>query len=102
MVERVDLYMPAEVAEIFGVSVNTVDRWAQHGRLPFIRTLGGHRRYVAAAVDELAKVHHDRVSGRQRAPSMAGGDGRGAGPLPPSPGADPASAPTPTPDGRSP
>ena len=35
----------AQVAEFLQVSPKTVSRWAQEGRLPFFRTLGGHRRY---------------------------------------------------------
>jgi excisionase family DNA binding protein len=35
----------AQVAELLHVSPKTVSRWAQEGRLPFFRTLGGHRRY---------------------------------------------------------
>lgn len=45
----------SEVAEIFKVSPNTVTRWAEEGRLPYIRTLGGHRRYEAATILELAR-----------------------------------------------
>jgi excisionase family DNA binding protein len=44
-----------EVAELFQVSPSTVTRWADAGRLPAVRTLGGHRRYEARAVLELAK-----------------------------------------------
>ena len=35
----------AQVAELLHVSPKTVSRWAQVGRLPYLRTLGGHRRY---------------------------------------------------------
>jgi excisionase family DNA binding protein len=31
-----------------------VSRWAKEGKLPFLRTLGGHRRYPEAAIRELA------------------------------------------------
>ena len=44
----------AEVAAILQVSPKTVARWAQEGRLPCQRTLGGHRRYPEAAIRELA------------------------------------------------
>ena len=47
----------AEVADLMHVSPKTVSRWAQEGKLPFMRTLGGHRRYpdreVRALVDTL-------------------------------------------------
>jgi excisionase family DNA binding protein len=33
----------AQVAELLQVSPKTVSRWAQEGRLPYVRTLGGHR-----------------------------------------------------------
>jgi excisionase family DNA binding protein len=44
----------AEVAEILYVSPKTVSRWAKEGKLPFMRTLGGHRRYPEARIRELA------------------------------------------------
>jgi excisionase family DNA binding protein len=40
----------AEVADILHVSPKTVSRWAKEGKLPFLRTLGGHRRYSAAQI----------------------------------------------------
>jgi excisionase family DNA binding protein len=47
----------AEVAELLQVSAKTVARWAKDGKLPYMRTLGGHRRYpepsIRALVDEL-------------------------------------------------
>jgi excisionase family DNA binding protein len=45
----------AEVAAILQVSHTTVSRWATEGRLPFLRTLGGHRRYPAAEIRQLAE-----------------------------------------------
>ena len=44
----------AEVAAILQVSPKTIARWAQHGLLPYQRTLGGHRRYPGSAIRELA------------------------------------------------
>jgi excisionase family DNA binding protein len=43
-----------EVAHILHVSPKTVARWAKEGKLPFLRTLGGHRRYPEAEIRELA------------------------------------------------
>ena len=39
-----------EVAELFGVSVSTVTRWARAGKISAIRTLGGHRRFRASEI----------------------------------------------------
>jgi excisionase family DNA binding protein len=44
----------AEVADILQVSPKTVSRWAKEGKLPFLKTLGGHRRYPAAQICQLA------------------------------------------------
>jgi excisionase family DNA binding protein len=45
----------SEVAEIFQVSPSTVTRWAEAGKLPSVKTLGGHRRYESKAVMALAQ-----------------------------------------------
>ena len=33
----------------------TVSRWAKEGKLPFLKTFGGHRRYPEAEIRELAE-----------------------------------------------
>lgn len=43
---------PARVAEILHVSPKTVNRWANEGRIPCIVTLGGHRRFRRADVEQ--------------------------------------------------
>jgi excisionase family DNA binding protein len=43
-----------EAAEILQVSPKTICRWAMDGKLPFQRTLGGHRRYPEQAIRKLA------------------------------------------------
>lgn len=48
-----ELLTPAEVAKRFRVDPKTVTRWAKSGKLRSIRTLGGHRRYMASEVDAL-------------------------------------------------
>jgi excisionase family DNA binding protein len=50
-----DYLHSAKVAEILHVSPKTVARWAKDGKLPFLKTLGGHRRYPAAAIRQLAE-----------------------------------------------
>jgi excisionase family DNA binding protein len=44
----------AEVADLLQVPPKTVSRWAKEGKLPFLKTLGGHRRYPAAEIRQLA------------------------------------------------
>ncbi len=52
--ENLSYLRTAEVADILYVSPATVSRWAKDGKLPFLRTLGGHRRYPEAEIRELA------------------------------------------------
>ncbi|QXC59966.1 BldC family transcriptional regulator [Aquihabitans sp. G128] len=47
------LLTPGEVALLFRVTPKTVTRWAEAGKLPAIRTLGGHRRFRVADVDRV-------------------------------------------------
>lgn len=44
-IDNVRLLTPGEVARLFSVDPKTVTKWADSGRLPCIRTLGGQRRY---------------------------------------------------------
>jgi excisionase family DNA binding protein len=53
---------PAQVADLLHVSPKTVARWAKDGRLPYRRTLGGHRRYPPAAIRELVASLAQEVS----------------------------------------
>jgi excisionase family DNA binding protein len=48
----------AQVAALLHVSPKTVARWAKDGKLPVLRTLGGHRRYPESEIRALA----DRLS----------------------------------------
>jgi excisionase family DNA binding protein len=45
--------LAGEVADILHVSPKTVSRWAKEGKLPFMSTLGGHRRYPEAEIRKL-------------------------------------------------
>lgn len=53
--DAVELLTPAEVAKMFHVDPKTVTRWAQAGKLSYMRTLGGHRRYRRDEVVDLLK-----------------------------------------------
>jgi excisionase family DNA binding protein len=48
-----ELLTPSEVAALFRVNPKTVTRWARAGRISYIKTLGGHRRFRA---DEIQKL----------------------------------------------
>jgi excisionase family DNA binding protein len=48
--DTIPLLTPAEVAAAFRVDPKTVTRWAKSGKLNSIRTLGGHRRFLATEV----------------------------------------------------
>ena len=50
------LLTPAEVANMFGVGVKTVSRWADDGKLSSVRTLGGARRYYAQEVKAILTI----------------------------------------------
>lgn len=54
MIVRREKYLrTAEVAQRLQVSPKTVARWAKEGRLPYLATLGGHRRYPLSAIERL-------------------------------------------------
>jgi excisionase family DNA binding protein len=54
----------ADVAELLGVSPNTVARWARNGQIPCHVTIGGHRRFERAVVEELlAEMRGKAASG---------------------------------------
>ena len=48
-----DLLSVSAVADLLGVHVDTVRRWTGEGKLPEVRTPGGHRRIPREAVDRL-------------------------------------------------
>lgn len=45
------LLKPKEVAAMYGVTIKTVRLWADAGKLPFVLTEGGHRRYPTTTLD---------------------------------------------------
>lgn len=53
--DDVDYLRAAEAARILRVSTKTLGRWAKDGKLPHVVTLGGHRRFPARAVHDLAR-----------------------------------------------
>ena len=53
----------SQVADLLHVSSKTVSRWAKDSKLPFQRTLGGHRRYPEAKIRELANDLREEPTG---------------------------------------
>ena len=49
----------AQVAELLQLSPKRIRGWAQEGRLPFFRTLGGHRRYPDADIRALLETQSE-------------------------------------------
>ena len=46
---------PGEAARLLDVSPKTVSRWADKGLIPCVTTLGGHRRFLRSAVEQVRK-----------------------------------------------
>ena len=55
------LLRTSDVAALFQVSERTVSEWARRGRIPSVRTPGGHRRYPAHAIRDLLTESHGGV-----------------------------------------
>ena len=55
-----DYLRTAEVARLLHVSPKTISRWAKEEKLPFVKTLGGHRRFPADAIREIASRLSDQ------------------------------------------
>ena len=53
--EPEELMTPSEVAAMFRVDPKTVQRWAKSGQIPFVFTVGGHRRYVKSKMVEILR-----------------------------------------------
>jgi excisionase family DNA binding protein len=52
-----DYMTTGEVAKTLGISPKTVARWAKEGKLPHLVTLGGHRRFPAQPIRDLARTY---------------------------------------------
>ena len=67
-------YRPGQVAELLGVSVDTVRRWCDEGRLATTRSAGGHRvvpgaelaRYLSDTAGAFDVEHRPAQSARNR------------------------------------
>ena len=64
-----DTYLSrGEAARRLGVPPRTIQEWARDGRLPCIRTLGGHRRFSLRDIDALADQVKKRRARRRPVP----------------------------------
>jgi excisionase family DNA binding protein len=60
----------SKACQLLGVSHPTLRRWSDEGRVPSVRTLGGHRRYSLAAIESLqARPAHTSVMALESARS---------------------------------
>ncbi len=55
----------SDVARLFEVSPGTVARWAREGKLPFVLTLGGQRRYLRDEIVDLVRKSRETPEGRE-------------------------------------
>lgn len=53
------LLPPREVARLFGVDPKTVTRWAKTGKIPSVKTPGGHRRYRQSDINAILNGEQD-------------------------------------------
>lgn len=58
-----DYLTVSEVADLFHVSAKTVVRWANDGRLPYMATLGGHRRFPRGPIEAMVAAQHRGTPG---------------------------------------
>lgn len=52
-----ELLTTTEAARIASVGASTIKRWADQGALPFVRTVGGHRRFERSSVERMLREH---------------------------------------------
>jgi excisionase family DNA binding protein len=62
----------SEVAELLHAAPKTVSNWATQGKLPYARTLGGHRRYPTSQILELVCSLTSTLSPAQPTPARHG------------------------------
>ena len=59
------LMSPEQVARVFGVDAKTVSRWADEGRMRYIRTPGGHRRFFEAEILDSIKAAYAEMDANE-------------------------------------
>jgi excisionase family DNA binding protein len=56
--DRTKFFSTADIARMLSVDASTVKRWADSGRLPCYKTVGGHRRFTLIQVREFISSYH--------------------------------------------
>jgi excisionase family DNA binding protein len=56
--DRTKFFSTADIARMLSVDASTVKRWADSGRLPCYKTVGGHRRFSLPQVREFVASYH--------------------------------------------
>ncbi|MDQ6946650.1 MAG: excisionase family DNA-binding protein [Actinomycetota bacterium] len=54
-----------------GVPPRTIQQWAKEGKIPFVRTIGGHRRFSGRDLDALRELVEKRRPRRKRSQTSA-------------------------------
>lgn len=60
-------YRTSDAADHLGVSAQCVVNWANSGRLPYLRTPGGHRRFRVEDLDDFAASLVQHATDRETA-----------------------------------
>ena len=55
-------YRPGQLAELLGVSADTVRRWCDEGRLETVRSEGGHRMVDGASLARFVREQQEAYS----------------------------------------
>jgi photoactive yellow protein len=66
-----ELLTTRQAAEIVGVGTTSIKRWSDEGKLPAIKTAGGHRRYRRRDVELLISDQNANPSLHTQLPSMS-------------------------------
>ncbi len=61
MKSKIQYYNSEEAAKILGVNVSTIKRWTDEGKLPCIKTAGGHRKFLMEHLADFLSTHKKKT-----------------------------------------